>query len=222
MNKRLNKQDNHIIHALEPIIEGIAKLFGSNCEVVLHSLEDLSHSVVKIVNGHVTGRKVGAPLTDLGIGLFNNADSLEEDVPDSYHVKQDDGRLLKSISIQIRNSEAKPIGFVCINVDLSSPLLNCLKESLLLGDRVSKDVTEHFSLTVEELVNQSFEAVMSRMGSQRGRAPSQKNKAAVTELYNRGIFKITGAIDITAKLMGISRYTVYNYIREAKLKGTEV
>ena len=222
MNKRLNKQDNHIIHAVEPIIEGIAKLFGSNCEVVLHSLEDLSHSVVKIVNGHVTGRKVGAPLTDLGIELLNNADSLEKDVTDSYYVKQDDGRLLKSISIQIRNSEAKPIGFVCINVDLSSPLLNCMKESLLPGDRPSKDVTEHFSLTVEELVNQSFETVMTRMGSQREMAPSEKNKAAVTELYNRGVFKVTGAIDIAAKIMGISRYTVYNYIREAKLEGREV
>jgi len=38
----------------------------------------------------------------------------------------------------------------------------------------------------------------------------------VAELYRRGIFKVTGAIDIAAKTMGISRYTLYNYIREAR------
>jgi len=216
-SKRLGKEDKAIIHALEPVVEGIAELFGSNCEVVLHSLDDLSRSVVKIVNGHVTGREVGAPLTDRGIEELINADSLEKAV-DTYYVRQNDGRLLKSVSILIRNSEAKPISFVCINVDLSSPLLNCIKELLLPSDRPSERVTEHFPLTVEELVNQTFDAVMTRINSQREMAPSEKNKAAVRELYERGIFKVTGAIDIAAKLMGISRYTVYNYIREAKLE----
>lgn len=217
-SKTLNKEDKQIIHALEPVIDGIAELFGSNCEVVLHCVEDISHSVTKIVNGHVTGRKVGAPLTDFGIELLNNADSLGKDVTDSYFVKQDDGRLLKSVAILIRNDKGKPIGFVCINVDLSLPLLSCVKESLSHDSRPPLSVIEHFSLTVEELVSQTFETVMTRMGNQRGMAPSEKNKAAVRELCKRGIFKVTGAIDIAAKLMGISRYTVYNYIREAKLE----
>jgi len=64
---RFTKEDAQILQAVEPIVDGIAELFGSNCEVVLNSLKDISRSVVKIVNDHVIGRKVGAPLTDLGI-----------------------------------------------------------------------------------------------------------------------------------------------------------
>jgi len=32
------------------------------------------------------------------------------------------------------------------------------------------------------------------------------------------MFKISGVIDIVARQLGISRYTVYNYLREAKFK----
>lgn len=70
---RFTKEDEQILQAVEPIVDGIAELFGSNCEVVLNSLKGISRSVVKIVNGHVTGRKVGAPLTDLGIQILENA-----------------------------------------------------------------------------------------------------------------------------------------------------
>ena len=55
---RLNKNDRAVLQALETVVEGIAAAFGSNCEVVLHSLEDLGHSVIKIENGYVTGRDI--------------------------------------------------------------------------------------------------------------------------------------------------------------------
>ncbi len=50
---RFTKEDEQILQAVEPIVDGIAELFGSNCEVVLNSLKDISRSVVKIVNGQL-------------------------------------------------------------------------------------------------------------------------------------------------------------------------
>uniref|UniRef100_UPI000B20528B PAS domain-containing protein n=1 Tax=Clostridium sp. NkU-1 TaxID=1095009 RepID=UPI000B20528B len=35
--------------------------------MVLHSLEDTEHSVIKIINGHHTGRTEGMPITDLAL-----------------------------------------------------------------------------------------------------------------------------------------------------------
>jgi len=219
---KLNKRDKAIFHALEPIVEGIAEAFGSNCEVVLHSLEDTSRSVVKIVNGRVTGRKVGSPLTDFAAAILKKADSLEKDVVGSYYSKLDAGRQLKSVTMLIRNTQGKPIGFMCINIDLSAPLSDFLKEFLPIGGESSPEaVIEHFPLSMEDLIIRSLQLVMTDVNNRRGLSPSEKNKVTVLELYKRGIFNVRGAIDLVAKEIGVSRYTVYNYIREAKIETRE-
>jgi len=219
---KLNKKDKAIFHALEPIVEGIAEAFGSNCEVVLHSLEDTSRSVVKIANGHVTGRKVGSPLTDFAAAILKKADSLEKDVVGSYYSKLDAGRQLKSVTMLIRNTQGKPIGFMCINIDLSVPLSDFLRGFLPMGGKPpSASIVEYFPLTMKDLICRTLEMVMTDTNTQREVSPSEKNKVTVLELYKRGIFNVRGAIDLVAKEIGVSRYTVYNYIREAKIETGE-
>ena len=142
---KLNKIDKTIISGFEVVLDGIAKAIGSNCEVVLHSLEDPSHSVVNIVNGHITGRKVGAPLTDYAIEILDRAELLETDVIGSYYTKLDDGRLLKSITMLIRNIRVKPIGLPCINsvsiLNLSTFLLDIIREFLPSKDELPRGKT---------------------------------------------------------------------------------
>lgn len=212
---RLSKADKAILHAFEPVLECIAEAFGSSCEVVLHSLEDVGHSIIKIVNGHVTGRKVGSPPTAFGMELLEKADLLDKDVIDSHWSKQYAGKLLKSVTLIIRNTEGRAIGFMCINIDVTVPLLKFMTE-FLPTDHQAEIMIKYFPSTVEELVNETLESVMTMVSAQREVSPSEKNKLTVIELHKRGMFKVSGAIDIVAKTMGISRYTVYNYIREAK------
>ena len=213
---RLNKEDREILRAVEVVLEGISLAFGNNCEAVLHSLEDESHSIVKIVNGHVTGRKVGSPLTDFGIEILKKAAVLETDVIGSYYNKLDDGRLLKCVTILIRNTKGKPIGFMCINIDLSIPLLDFLKEFFPKTDESSNNIAEHFPLGVKDLISSILEKVMNSVNIQREISFSEKNKMIVLELYKKGIFNVKGAVDLVAKKLGISRYSVYNYLREAR------
>ena len=218
MNTRLTSDDDKmILRALDPVVEGIAEVFGKNCEVVLHSLEDVSRSVIKIVNGHVTGRKVGSPITDLGVKILEEAASLETDMIGSYYSKLDDGRILKSVTILIRNAQGKQIGHLCINIDLSVPLLDVLREFLPPNDESPGKIIEHYPSTLDDLVNKMLNTVMDRIGQATGITPIEKNRMIVTELYKRGMFKVAGAIDVVAKEMGVSRYTVYNYIRTAKV-----
>ncbi|MCK4354355.1 MAG: PAS domain-containing protein [Dehalococcoidia bacterium] len=213
---RLSKEDKAIFRSLEAIVEGVAEVFGSNCEVVLHSLEDTSRSVVKIVNGNVTGRKVGSPLTNFLAEILKKADSLEKDVIGSYYNRLDDGRLLKSVSTLIRNTHGKPIGFMCINIDLSAPLLDFLTGFLPMHGESSKNIIEHFPINIKDLISKTLEIVMTDVNNRREVPSSERNKLITQELYKRGLFNVRGAIDLVAKEMGVSRYTVYNYIREAK------
>lgn len=215
---KLSEEDKANFRNLETIVDGMAKVFGSNCEVVLHSLEDTSHSVIKIVNGKVTGRKVGSPLTDFLAELLKKADSLEKDAIGCYYNKLDDGRLLKSVSVLLRNTKGKPVGFLCVNIDLSAPLLDFVAGFMPASREPSKDIIEHFPITLTDLVARTLEMVMADVNNRRGVSPSEKNKLIIQELYKKGLFNVRGAIDLAAKEIGVSRYTVYNYIREAKVE----
>lgn len=52
---------NDKVAAMMPLVDFLGAALGSATEVVLHDLTEPESSVVKIVNGHVSGRNVGAP-----------------------------------------------------------------------------------------------------------------------------------------------------------------
>ena len=52
------------LQMLLPVVRGLAEMLGPDCEVVLHDLAQMPHSIVAIENGHVTGRRPGDAPTD--------------------------------------------------------------------------------------------------------------------------------------------------------------
>ena len=52
---------------LEQIAQDIAAEFGNDCEVVIHDLKtkEPEHSIIYIVNGHITGRRKDGEVTVL-------------------------------------------------------------------------------------------------------------------------------------------------------------
>ena len=212
---RLDESDRRVLKALEPVVDAIATLFGNNCEVLIHSLEDLSRSVVKIANGHVTGRSLGSPITDLGIKTIRNADDSSSDVVGSYFSKTSTGKTLKSVTALIRN-ENKPIGMLCINLDLSVPLEDVLNTFAVNWNGSGVESPENFAMSSEELIHVTLDKAIEKMSRERQISANTRNKKIVQELHQQGIFDIKGAVDMVAKELGVSRYTIYNYLREIR------
>ena len=52
------------------MIVSLGEYLGEGYEIILHSLENLQHSVIENVNGHYSGRKNGAPITDLALSML--------------------------------------------------------------------------------------------------------------------------------------------------------
>ena len=51
---------------LDRAARGIAEMFGSSCETLVHDMGVPSHPILSIYNGHVSGRTVGSTLDILG------------------------------------------------------------------------------------------------------------------------------------------------------------
>jgi len=119
----LTQSDLDILKSIENIVDGIAAMYGQHTEVVLHSLDAKHPSVVKIANGHITGREVGAPITNLAIQKLKSG----QDISNAYLTKCANGKTLRSTTTIIRNSKDQPIGLLCINTDMDAPLQSVLR-----------------------------------------------------------------------------------------------
>ncbi|MDR2177012.1 MAG: PAS domain-containing protein [Treponema sp.] len=211
----ISRKDKEILEAVKPIVDGIAVIFGKNCEVVLHSFDSLDCSVIRIANGHITGRETGSPITDLGMKILGESAGSGSDVTGCYYSKTADGKTLRSATVLIRNNSGKPVGMLCINFNMSASLIDIVDSfrETSLNEQASP---EHFVNSIDDLIKTALKSAIAENNNHNNIPNQEKNKVIVIALIKKGIFEIRGAIDIVARELSISRYTIYNYIREYK------
>ncbi|WP_019616036.1 helix-turn-helix transcriptional regulator [Psychromonas ossibalaenae] len=213
--RKLTKGDYDILNAMENVVDGIARMYGEYTEVVLHSLDINSPSVLKIANGHVTDREAGAPITNLALLKLKDG----KDVSDSYMTKSSTGKTLRSITTIVRNPKGKAIGLLCINVDMDAPMQSFLKTMFPLDcNGESSNSPETFAKDIDETVTSTIDVVRSEVLDNPSISPSKRNREVVTKLHELGIFKYKNSILLAAKILGVSRDTVYLYLREMDTK----
>ena len=67
----LSDKDKAILNSYIAVADGTAEFWGENCEVVVHNLSRLDSSVMKIVNGHLSGRQAGFPISEVTLTFVN-------------------------------------------------------------------------------------------------------------------------------------------------------
>lgn len=217
-HKRLTKSDRELLESIKPIVKAVSLIGGSHCEVVLHSLEDPSHSVICIENPSITKRKEGSPLTDLGIRALMKASETNMDVIGSYFTKTKDNKILKSITALIKNTTGMPIGMFCINIDISAPFFAFAKDFIPETLAPQLPMKEEFISDMEEFVGTSLRKVASQITLDAHTSIRERNLQIIEELSRKNVFHIKGAVEYVAGYLGISKYTVYSYLREIKKK----
>ena len=203
---------------LNRLIKMIAAQFGSNCEVVLLDLtKDYEKSIVAIENNHITHREVGDSGTNLGLELLRG--TIEAGDRYNYFTKTKDGKTLRSSTIFLKNNAGKVIGSICINVDISAFLQmeNTLGELTgSVAKQREEEVTEIFANNVNELLDHLIHeglALIKKLPV----AMNKNDKIKFLEfLDSKGAFLITRAGDRICEYLGISKFTLYNYLDIAK------
>ncbi|WP_122054741.1 transcriptional regulator [Vibrio sp. Evd11] len=211
----LAQSDYDILHSIENIVDGIAAMYGEHTEVLLHSLDVRNPSIIKIANSHVTGRDLGAPITNLALMKLTQG----KDVSGAYMTKCPDGKTLRSMTTIIRNPQQKAIGLLCINTNLDAPfqeVMHSLVPCLLPHFERLQTTPETFARSNEEMMHSSIETVREQVTSDPEIAPSKKSREIVTRLHEMGIFDLKDSAQIAAKGLDISIHTIYRYLRELK------
>ncbi|EKJ5006626.1 PAS domain-containing protein [Enterococcus faecalis] len=202
------------------MLDGLGNFFGSTHEVILHSLENLESSAIKVINGHFSNRKEGAPITDMALKMLSQVESEHDYAVKPYYNKNQKGVILKSSTIPVIGENDRIIGLICINMHLEMPLIDYLQDLLPSGQQndMSQELknSEHFSDNIDELITTSLTKVKQAVESDPNVSHLNQNKEIVIRLYDQRIFNLKDSVIKIADRLGISKNTIYLHIRNHK------
>lgn len=190
-----------------PFAEGFARLLHPFAEAVVHDLE--KDQIAAIFNP-ISRREVGDP------SYLDKVDCQgTETVIGPYEKTNWDGRRLKSISIVLYSQKGKAEGFLCINLDVSmfAAASQMLQQFLGNGITISDEAQQLFKEDVYEKINLFVrEACRQRQVSLEALSREEKQEI-ISELSAQGAFKSRNASVYIGRVLGLSRATVYNYLK---------
>lgn len=217
MDGGIIKDSEIIFRVLRQIADAFVSTFPRTTEVVVHDLSQPQQSI-KHIAGDITHRKIGGPITDLVLKALHQEG---RDIRDRHNYKttNSDGRVLKSTTVFIRNSIGDVVAAFCINFDITD-FLNA-SYSLEIFTSTENGIngpekTETFAKSISETIDALLQQAILKIGKQPSSMTIEEKIALVKELETSGVFQIKGGIDQAALFMGVSKYTVYNYLKKIR------
>lgn len=204
------------------LVDFLGEVLGEDTEVLLRDCRKPKHDIIAIANGHVTGRTVGAPITDFTLSVLANDEWKEKDYIANYRGVANPNKKLRASTFFIRENGVL-IGQLCINASLEK--YEMLSEQIQRlggmhrmpkeeGGMVCGRAVEHFSNDViHELLEQT---VVKTVGSceelVRQRLTQEDRLSIVSTLNNSGMFQIKGAVGEIAEYLYCSEASIYRYL----------
>lgn len=206
---------SELITVLEGVMELLQGTVSANYELVLHDLKRPANSVVKIINGHISGRGINAsllagPEDDQGFtGLLQQPEPGQSShLITGYQTTTSAGKVLQSASIIYYDTAGKPDAAFCINVDNEPLELLYRLQTLLTPERSAPEHSQesHHS----EVMTKTIEDIIARHKLPGKKLKMSERRKVVADAWEQGIFKLRGGLVILAEATGVSRFTIYN------------
>jgi predicted transcriptional regulator YheO len=210
---------------------GIA--LGENCEIALQDVGKENFCIVAIANSHISGRKVGSPLTDLALKFLESEIWKGKDYVCNYTGKTENNRVLNSSTYFIKEN-GKLLGMLCINID-NSKYIEMSNALLHLGgitiqsnypeenkiNAVSNNSNynseiENFYEKPDDVINTILNDFFNENNITADRLTQDEKISIIERLENRGIFRLKGAISYIADKLMISEASVYRYLSKLR------
>ncbi len=211
---------NPLLQKYIPMVDFLAEVLGNDAEVVLHDVSDMDNSVVAIRNNHISGRKVGAPVTNLALKVMKDQKYSNTPYIVNYKGVSEKGSILKSSTYFIRDQQGALIGMLCINIDYSKfeQFRNYLDGFIRLpeNNQQASPVEERFSSSVEAVTLDGIETIIRNIGVSPERMSQDEKIEVIKELNNSGVFLLKGSVAEVASQLKVSEATIYRYLTKIK------
>jgi len=215
----VKKKIHPVLKAFSYVVKGLAEMLGPDYEIVLHDVSNPEKSIIAIENGHITGRNIGGPLTDLGLYLLNSKRFKNTNYLANY-LTEVNGKKLRSTTVFIRDENKNVIGFLCINYDMTNAeILKNMVEHLTSVEKIDIPLSqepEKFPKRIDDLLAEELKNARKILGKPLQLATKEERLRLIGILDSNGFFMLKGSVEVLANEMRISKFTVYSYLREVR------
>lgn len=206
--------------------DALARMQGPSTEIVLHDLTNLAHSVVYVVNGDITDRKVGQGVRHLVPEMLTS----HERKPIGPWWFRYRTKLIRATTELIYDKAGEIIGALCVNEDvtgeerlflsLEGRLPGLTMTDLKADGDTAGLIKPETSVKDAELsgkpdsVRKTVFRLISETAAQKAYAEAKTNRDVrrrlVRDLKERDVFLLKGSIEELARLLGLSKVTIYS------------
>lgn len=204
----------------------LARMQGPSTEIVLHDLTNPAHSVVYVVNGDITDRKVGQGVHHLVPEMLTS----HEGKPIGPWWFRYRTKLIRATTELIYDKAGEIIGALCVNEDvtdeerlflsLEGRLPGLTMTDLKADGDTAGLIKPETSVKDAELsgkpdsVRKTVFRLISETAAQKAYAEAKTNRDVrrrlVRDLKERDVFLLKGSIEELARLLGLSKVTIYS------------
>lgn len=224
-----------------PLLQHYAKLteflgaaLGPDYEVALHDLTDKNRSIIAIANNHISGREIGAPLTNMALSILKDRRYENSDYQLNYYGISVNGKDLRSNTFYIKQN-GRLIGMLCINFDdsryrkLSQDILSLCHPDPFTGlfqpeeplAEVFREEPEKFRNSTEAVVADAIARKLEQMGCSAQRLTPEERMQIIAALDEGGIFLLKGAVKDAAAALYCSQASIYRYLAQIRSEEKE-
>ncbi|MDY5612634.1 helix-turn-helix transcriptional regulator [Dysosmobacter sp.] len=232
---------NALLQHYVKLTEFLGQALGPDYEVALHDLTDKNRSIIAIANNHVSGREIGAPLTNVALSILRDKSYETSDYRLHYYGVSVNGKDLRSSTMFIKQN-GRLIGMLCINFDdsryraLSNQLMGLCHPDIFVEDVVipsipepgaasapppARHAPEKFRNSTEAVAIDAINRELERLGVTADRLTSEERLKIINALETNGIFLLKGAVKDVAAGLHCSQASVYRYLSQVKSGSAE-
>ena len=209
----MGMEKEEMFNNLCEIAKMISETFGYHCETVIHDCEHYENFIAAIYNGHVSGRKKGDCVYITGDPVPEDAFA-NIDPGTNYmncQVVTTGGKTIKSSTVYFKG-ENYHYG-LGINFDISSyaGMRDALDKLISTSTELAEEL--HSRQSINQILNESI----SQVGVPVEEMGKHDRMRVIRMLHERNVFQMQKAVPYVAERLKVSRYTVYNYLRELGL-----
>ena len=215
------------------LTEFLGQALGPDYEIALHDLTSKERSIIAIANGHISGREVGAPLTNMALSILRDKSYESADYRLHYYGISVNGKVLRSNTLFIKQ-DGKLVGLLCINFDdgryraLSTQLLGLCHPDMFVSDVLPPNITgmqpppanrpapEKFRNSADAVAVDAINRELEHLGVTAERLTSDERLHIITALERDGIFLLKGVVKDVAAGLCCSQASVYRYLSQIK------
>ena len=201
---------------LDRTARGIAEMFGSSCETLVHDMGDPKHPILSIYNGHVSGRSVGSTMDILGTAKELDATGLVTDFVNLYATTPSGQQIKSSTFHLIGDGYNLALG---INFDYTS----LVYANRILVDLMNAEADLQSAMWQggDSRLADIFDECLAAVGKPVNALTKKDRMKIIALLDQKNAFSFRKSVPFVSKRLQVSRYTIYKYLGELAEHGEQ-